>query len=356
MIHVVIMAGGIGARFWPKSRRSAPKQLLDFFGEGTLIEETVRRALRLTSRQNVWIVTNRPLKDAIQKLLPEFEDSRFILEPVGKNTAPAIGLSAVMLARQDPDAVMVVLPADHRIPDPEAFEEAIHCAVAVLSEREMLATIGIHPTRPDTGYGYIQVDTATSLIAPDVYRVKTFAEKPNLSTAKLFLRSGDFLWNSGMFVWKASAILEQIAEFLPDLHSGLTEIAAALDDERIGEVVQRVYSSLRAISIDYGVMEKASNVCVVKGEFRWSDVGSWEEVWRLSEKDEKGNALCGGHLAIHSSNNLVDARDKFYALLGVDNLVVVETEDAVLICPRQMTQEVREIVDELERRKAARYL
>lgn len=356
MIHVVIMAGGIGARFWPKSRRSAPKQLLDFFGEGTLIEETVRRALRLTSRENVWIVTNPPLKDAIQKVLPDFENTRFILEPFGKNTAPAIGLSAVMLARQDPDAVMVVLPADHRIPDLAAFEEAVQSAEAVVSQREMLATIGIHPTRPDTGYGYIQLDTAAPPIAPHVYRVKTFAEKPNLATAKLFLESGDFLWNSGMFVWKVSAIMEQIAEFLPDLHSGLTEIAAALDGGRVGEVVQRVYGSLRAISIDYGVMEKAANVCVVKGEFRWSDVGSWEEVWRLSEKDDKGNALSGGHLAIDSSNNLVDARDKFYALLGVDDLVIIETEDAVLVCPRQMTQEVREIVDELERRKIARYL
>jgi mannose-1-phosphate guanylyltransferase len=356
MIHVVIMAGGIGARFWPRSRRSAPKQLLNFFGEGTLIEETVRRAQRLTTQDGIWIVTNPSLKEAMQRILPEFKEDRFILEPFGKNTAPAIGLSAVKLARDDPDAVMVVLPADHRIPDVEAFEKAIRSAVGVVSEREMLATIGIRPTRPETGYGYIQLDTISPPITSDVSRVKTFAEKPNLSTAKLFVDSGDFLWNSGMFIWKVSVILEQIAEFLPDLHSGLMEIAGSLGSARAGEVIQRVYGSLKAISIDYGVMEKAASVCVVKGDFRWSDVGSWEEVWRLFDRDDKGNALRGSHLAVQSSNNLVDAKDKFYALLGVKDLVIIETDDAVLICPRNKTQEVREVVDEMEKRGMTRYL
>jgi mannose-1-phosphate guanylyltransferase len=356
MIHVVIMAGGVGARFWPRSRRSAPKQLLNFFGEGTLIEETVRRSRRLTSSECIWIVTNAPLKEAIQKTLPDFSDDRFILEPQGKNTAPAIGLSAIHLAQVDPDSTMVVLPADHRIPDLEAFEAAIKAAAKVVSSGEILATVGIHPTRPETGYGYIQIDTATPPIAPNVFRVKTFAEKPNLPTAKLFLESGDFLWNSGMFVWRVPTILEQIAEFLPDLHSGLMEIAASHAKPNASEVVQRVYRSLKAISIDYGVMEKARNVCVVKGDFGWSDVGSWEEVWRLSSKDEKGNALRGNHLAIQSENNLVDAHDKFYALLGVHDLVIVETEDAVLICPREKSQEVREIVAELERRHTTNHI
>ncbi len=355
MLHVIIMAGGVGARFWPRSRRSAPKQLLDFFGEGTLIEDTVRRARRLTSIECIWIVTNPSLKEAIQRALPDFADDRFILEPQGKNTAPAIGLSAIHLARHDPDSTMVVLPADHRIPDLDAFETAIHAAAEVVCGREMLATVGIHPTRPETGYGYIQIDSTAPPIAPNVFRVKTFAEKPNLHTAQLFLDSGDFLWNSGMFIWRVPTILEQIAEFLPDLHSGLMEIAASWTKPKSSEVVQRVYRSLKVISIDYGVMEKARNVCVIKGDFGWSDVGSWEEVWRLSPKDEKGNALRGNHLAIHSENNLVDARDKFYALLGVRDLVIVETEDAVLICPREKSQEVRTIVEELERRHNANH-
>lgn len=355
MLHVIIMAGGVGARFWPRSRRSAPKQLLDFFGEGTLIEDTVRRARRLTSLECIWIVTNASLKEAIQRVLPDFADDRFILEPQGKNTAPAIGLSAIHLAQRDPDATMVVFPADHRIPDLEAFEEAIHAAAKVVSAREMLATVGIHPTRPETGYGYIQIDTTVPPIASNIFRVKTFAEKPNLSTAQLFLESGDFLWNSGMFIWRVPTILDQIAEFLPDLHSGLMEIAASWTKPKSSDVLQRVYRSLKAISIDYGVMEKARNVCVIRGDFGWSDVGSWEEVWRLSPKDEQGNAMRGNHLAIHSENNLVDARDKFYALLGVRDLIVVETEDAVLICPRDKSQEVREIVEELERRHNANH-
>lgn len=356
MLHVVIMAGGMGTRFWPRSRRSAPKQLLDLFGEGTLIEETVRRARRLAPPECTWIVTGPSLKDAIQKILPDFKDEQFILEPAGKNTAPAIGLSAVGLAHRDPEAIMAVLPADHRIPDEEAFEHAVRAAVNVVSNQETLATIGIYPSRPETGYGYIQVNAALPQFEPDVFHVKTFAEKPNLPTAKLFLESGDFLWNSGMFVWRVTTILSQIADFLPDLHSGLMEIAAAWDTPKAGEVIQRVYGSLKPISIDYGVMEKASNVCVVKGDFRWSDVGSWEEVWRLCAKDEKGNALHGEHFAIHSENNLVDARDKSYALLGVKDLVIIETEDAVLICPREETQRVREVVDELAKRNQTHYL
>ena len=356
MLHVVIMAGGIGARFWPRSRKSAPKQLLDLFGEGTLIEETVERARRLTSPECIWIVTSPPLKEAIQNILPDFKDEQFILEPMGRNTAPAIGLSAINLARRDSEATMVVLPADHRIPDRDPFDNAIRAAVEVVSKQEVLTTIGIHPTRPETGYGYIQIDTKKPQIAPDVFRVKTFAEKPNLSTAKLFLESGDFLWNSGIFIWRVSTILEQFTEFLPDLHSALNEIADALDTPEANKVIERVYNSLRGISIDYGVMEKAADVCVVKGGFHWSDVGSWEEVWRLCDKDEKGNALLGDHLAIHSTNNLVDGRDKFYVLLGVKDLIIVETEDAVLICPRKKTQQVREIVDELAKGNHKRYL
>jgi mannose-1-phosphate guanylyltransferase len=356
MLHVVIMAGGIGARFWPKSRKSTPKQLLNLFGEGTLIEETVKRARRLTTPECIWIVTNLELKQAIQRVLPDFTDKQFIVEPCGKNTAPAIGLSAITLAEQDPKATMVIFPADHRIPDIDAFEKAVRAAEKVVSSSRMLATIGIHPTRPETGYGYIQVDTSTSQIAPDVFKVKTFAEKPNHSTAKLFLESGDFLWNSGMFIWKVSTILNQIAEHLPDLHSGLREISNCKKEPKLKETTEKVYKSLKPISIDYGVMEKATDVCVVKGEFRWSDVGSWEEVWRFYDKDEHGNAMKGNHIAMKSSNNLIDAKDRLYALVGIHNLIIVETDDAVLICPRDKTQQVRDIVDELERRKDTKHL
>jgi mannose-1-phosphate guanylyltransferase len=217
-------------------------------------------------------------------------------------------------------------------------------------------TIGIHPTHPETGYGYIQVDASSPPIAPDVFRVKTFAEKPNLQTAELFLKSGDFLWNSGMFIWRVSTILDQIAEHLPDLHSGLRDIAACKKESHLEETITKVYNSLKPISIDYGVMEGATDVCVVKGEFRWSDVGSWEEVWRFCDRDEHGNAIIGNHLVLHSSNNLIDAKDKFYALIGIENLIIVETKDAVLVCPRDRIQQVREIVDELERRKESQYL
>lgn len=356
MLHSVIMAGGIGARFWPISRRQKPKQLLDLLGEGSLIEQTMERITPLVEPECRWIVTSRPQVEMIRSVTSNLSDSRFIVEPIGRNTAPAIGLSAVHLLHDDPDAVMIVLPADHRIGNVAEFRECLQKAVAMTSQSERLATIGISPSRAETGYGYIQVDRAAKELAPGVWRVKTFAEKPNPGTAKLFLESGEFLWNSGIFVWRADVILRQLAEYQPKWFSGLQEIAAAIGKPDEEEVTRRVFGALKGISIDYAVMEYAPQVIVVQGTFDWSDVGSWDEIWRLLPRDAEGNANRGATCLVQSKNNMVLSKERLIALVGVDDLIVVDAGDAILICPRNESQRVRAIVDELEKKNEERYL
>ena len=350
------MAGGIGARFWPISRRRKPKQLLDLLGEGSLIEQTMERIAPLVAPECRWIVTSRPQVEMIRGLSPNLPENRFIVEPIGRNTAPAIGLSAVHLLRSDPDAVMIVLPADHRIGNVEQFRECLRKAVEMTAQSDRLATLGIEPSRPETGYGYIQMDRAAKELAPGVWRVKTFAEKPNPATAKLFLESGEFLWNSGIFVWRADVILRQLSEFQPKWYGGLQEIAGAIGTPDEDEVTRRVFSALKGISIDYAVMEYAPHVIVVQGTFDWSDVGSWDEIWRLLPRDAEGNACRGAARLVQSKNSMVLAKERLIALVGVDDLIVVGAGDAILICPRNESQRVRAIVDELEKRNDEQYL
>ncbi len=342
------MAGGVGARFWPLSRRNRPKQLIDLTGEGTMLEQTMLRLDGLVGRDNVWIVTNADQAALIREIMPDFRQDRFIIEPLGRNTAPAIGLAAVHLHKQDPDAVMIVLPADHRITNLEQFHFCLHSAVEVVHDSELLATIGIEPTRPETGYGYIQMDTSGIRLRDNVYPVKTFAEKPNLGTARLFLQSGEFLWNSGMFVWRADSILKQIVEQLPLWGVAFKEIEAAIGTPTEQAVTRRVFEAGKGISIDYGVMEKAPRVGVVRGTFDWNDVGSWDEVWRLMPHDEHGNVTRGNVVLTHTHHTCVLGGKKLIAAVGVSNLIIVETDDALMICPLDRSQEVKDLVESLK--------
>jgi mannose-1-phosphate guanylyltransferase len=356
MLHAVIMAGGIGARFWPMSRRRKPKQLLDLLGEGTLLDQTIERIAPMVPPERRWIITNHEQMEMIRDTVPAGRDISFILEPMGRNTAPAIGLAAVHLLRSDPDAVMMVLPADHRIQNTNAFRKCLLAAADLVKDSDVLATIGIDPTRPETGYGYIQIDRATKPLAENIYRVKTFAEKPNLELARRFFESGEFVWNSGIFVWRADVIMQQISDHLPQWYSGLQEIAAALGSPHEDEITRRVFSALKGISIDYGVMERAAHVAVVRGTFQWSDVGSWDEVWRLMAQDGSGNACRGNAEVVDGKNNLVLAGDKLIAVIGSQDLIVVDAGDAILICPREGSQQVRAVVDQLEKKGLNEYL
>jgi mannose-1-phosphate guanylyltransferase len=350
---VLIMAGGAGTRFWPKSRERRPKQLLPIIGEGTMLQNTVQRLLPMVAVENIFVISNQVQYAGIVEQLPMLPAENIIVEPRSKNTAACIGLGAILLQQREPDGVMVVLPADHLINADEVFRETLSNAATIAAEKDVLITIGIPPTYPATGYGYIQYSESRVTAGPaTAYRVKTFAEKPNLDTAKSFLDSGDFLWNSGIFVWRLSVIMAQLEEHLPHHYDGLREISRALGTPEQNTIIDRVYQQIKSISIDYGVMEKAKNVVVLRGQFHWNDLGSWDEVYKLLPKDQDYNATGGNqHVLLDSNGCLVDVAGKTVAAVGIRDLMIVETEDALLLCPRSRAQEVKDLVELLKRRK-----
>jgi mannose-1-phosphate guanylyltransferase len=349
-MFAVIMAGGKGARFWPRSREKMPKHLLDIVGERTIIRETVDRIRPLVPADRILIVTGRSHAAEVIRQLPEIPSENILIEPIGRNTAPCIGLAALHILRREPDAVMMVLPSDHRIGDEATFRRVLQVAAGAADQGDPLVTIGIRPTGPETGYGYIEQGDCYSTVGNEkIYRVRSIREKPPREQAEQFLTQGGFSWNSGMFVWKASTIMTAIERFLPGLHRGLLQIREAIGTDREEEVVTEIYAGLKAISIDYGVMEKAGEVLVVPGTFGWSDLGSWDALWEVSEKDENGNAVRGEFIGIDAADSLIHSPGKLVALVGVRDLLVVETKDALLICRRGSSQDVRKVVDALEK-------
>jgi len=356
-MYAVIMAGGVGTRFWPRSRVKRPKQLLNIVDDQTMIQATIARLDNLIPYEQTYIVTTKPQKEEIFNQLPFLKSKNLIIEPKGKNTAPCIGLAAIILKQQNPEAVMAVLPADHRIQNETHFRKVLAAAEILAARNDCLVTLGINPTYPSTGYGYIQINEKKDEVSGlEAYKVKTFAEKPDQKTAERFLKSGDFFWNSGMFIWKIETILSEIEKSLPDLYDGLMEIEKSLGTKNEKEVIQKVYCQIKSISIDYGVMEQSTNVFVLKGEFEWNDVGSWEEVYKISSKDSKKNVLFGNHLLKESTGCLIDVPKRFVGAIGIENLIVVETDDALLICPRNKAQEVKELVDTMNQKKMDEYL
>ncbi|MDX1439229.1 MAG: mannose-1-phosphate guanylyltransferase [Rubricoccaceae bacterium] len=354
-LYAVIMAGGVGSRFWPRSRRSRPKQFLDVLGPDSLIQNTFARLQPLVQPENVFVVTNEDYISQTQEHLPAIPLGNILGEPIARNTAPCIAFAAARLLALDPEAVMIVLPADHLIRNVSRFHEVLHAAVAKAQESGSLVTIGIEPTHPATGYGYIQYDSSVRDDwddVPQAYAVKTFAEKPDLATAERFLDTGDFLWNSGMFIWRADTVLETMRRHLPDVHRAFMPLSSAFhDEENTTAAVREAYTHSPKISIDYGVMEPAAaegNVYVVPGAFGWSDVGDWKAVYDLSEKDASGNAVEGNVLLHNTSRSYAKAdKNRLLALVGMRDTVVVDTGDAVLVCKLDATQQVKTIVDYL---------
>ncbi len=345
-LFAVVMAGGVGSRFWPRSRQGNPKQLIKIFGEKTMIQDTVSRLEGIIKNENIFIITNQIQKPSIVNQLKNISEENIIAEPFGKNTAACIGLASILIHNKSKDAVTIILPADHLIKDVKQFQDTLLKAAEFAYKSEGLLTIGINPTRPETGYGYIQV--IDKELEENIYKVQTFAEKPNLSTAKRFMESGDFLWNSGMFIWKTEVILNEISMYLPELYEGLLEIEKAIDTPNFYEIIVKVYGQLVSISIDYGIMEKSNKVFLIKGHFDWSDVGSWEEVYQLSKKDSKSNAYHGDVYAENSFGNYIFNPKKFTAIVGLENIIVIDTEDALLICNRENAQNVKHVVDYLK--------
>ena len=355
MTYSVIMAGGVGSRFWPMSRRARPKHLLPLVNGTPLIEATIRRILPITPQENILIVTNEYQHRRIFEILPWLNEDSFLIEPFGRNTAPCIGLAAVRIKAEDPTAVMAVLPTDHIIDDVEEFQKCLRQAVEIAREGDCLVTIGIPPTRVETGYGYIQRNHKLNG-DPTIYQVKTFAEKPNLATAERFIKSGDFYWNSGIFIWRVDVILKHFEEFLPELYQRLCEIEKFSSSPDAKKQLRQIYRRIRNISIDYGLMERAPSVKVVEGKFGWGDIGSWEEAYRRAAKDKDGNASVGDHLFLNSRNCYVNSAKRLVAVVGLEDVIVVDSGNAILVCNRNKAQDVKEVVEKLERNKAKRFL
>ncbi|WKV08018.1 mannose-1-phosphate guanylyltransferase [Thermoanaerobacterium sp. CMT5567-10] len=348
------MAGGKGERFWPKSRIKMPKQFLKLYGDKTMIHQTVDRLRRLMPIENIFVVTNIDYAGLISDQIPELPTENILIEPMGKNTAACIGLAALHTEKLSKDSIMVVVPSDHVIKDEETYLGVLKTAIEKAKSGNNLVTIGIKPQHPETGYGYINFRKITHEILNNnpVHKVERFVEKPDYDTAVKYVESGNYLWNSGMFIWKTSTILNAIKEYMPQLYSALNVIREHFDSDEIEKVLYEEYSKLESISIDYGIMEKAKNVYVVPGDFGWDDVGSWTSIERLYEKDENGNVIKGNVVSVDTKKCIITGSDKLIATLGIEDVIIVDTEDALLICSKDKAQNVKEVLKEIREKKS----
>ena len=344
--YCVIMAGGIGTRFWPKSRQSMPKQFLDILGTGkSFIRHTYERFAEMVPAENFLVVTNDKYKSLVLEHIPEIGEKQVLCEPVGRNTAPCVAYAAYTLLKRNPDAEMIVTPADHLILNEDDFRAIIAECLDFASEHDALMTVGIKPTRPDTGYGYIQVSDDKP-----ISKVKCFTEKPDIELARVFLQSGEFYWNSGIFVWKVRSIVEAFEKYLPEHHALFSGVMRAIGTDAERNVVEIAFSECRAISIDYGIMEKADNVYVRCGEFGWSDVGTWGSVYQHSRKDRYANAVPeeGCYLYDTRSSIVSLPKDKIAVISGLKEYIVVDTDDVLMVCPRSEEQNIKKFIDEVK--------
>lgn len=356
--YALIMAGGIGSRFWPISRTEHPKQFIDILGTGkTLIQQTYDRFLKIVPKENIFILTNEVYISLVKEQLPDLSDQQILGEPIMRNTAPCIAYGCHKIQQLNPEAAIVVSPSDHLILDTEAFVNSINKSLEVVVSHDCLITLGIKPSRPDTGYGYIQYNN--NKIEDDFFKVKTFTEKPNAELAATFIQSGDFLWNAGIFVWSVGNIVRAFKKYLPEMNDIFSEGQAAYNTEKEREFVQSAFLQCTNISIDYGIMEKADNVYVLPSEFGWSDLGTWASVYELSDKDYVGNAVIPSEKVImyDSSNCMVKMPSgKLVVLHGLHDFIVVEDNNTLMICPRDQEQYVKQIVTDVKQRFGTEFI
>ncbi len=351
--YVVIMAGGIGSRFWPYSRQNRPKQFLDILGTGrSLLQMTFDRYALTTHASNIYVVTNDDYGQAVKDQLPDLTDNQVLCEPSRKNTAPCIAYAAYKIYKLNPDAIITVCPSDHLILKEEAFHQVLDTAQRAVDDEKLL-TIGLKPNRPETGYGYIQYIESEE----EVKKVKTFTEKPERELAKKFLDSGDFVWNSGMFIWKVKAIIRAFEEQLPEMAELFEEASPYLNTDKERDAITKAYFQSEKVSIDYGIMEKADEVYVVLGDFGWSDLGSWESLHELSEKQENNNVVQGNALLFETSNSLIKGpEDRLIVVQGLDDYLVVESDNVILICRKSEEHKFREYVAQVKEKKGREFL
>lgn len=355
--YALIMAGGIGTRLWPLSRQKSPKQVLPLVGERSMFGLAVERLQPLFTPEDVMVVVGRDQVDLLKAEQTGVPDHNYVIEPMGRGTAPAIALSAITLRQRDPQAIMAVLTADHFVGDDEGFREVL-VAAGETAARDYLVTLGITPSFPSTGYGYVERGPLLMNAAGfTAYRVTAFREKPDLVTAKRFMVSGRHSWNSGMFVWKVERFLSELSRTMPEFYEQLMQIEAALGTPDYERVLNEVWPRVAAQTVDYGVMEKARDVAVIPAEFGWNDVGSWATLLDILEGDEHDNVIRHAqHVGLDTANTLVFGRDRLVATIGLRDLIVIDTGDALLICPKDRAQDVKKIVDELKQRGLGQYL
>lgn len=351
----LIMAGGRGERFWPKSRKSLPKQFLSLTDDGkTMIQLTVERILPLVKMEDIYISTNRDYKELVRQQLPEIPEENILCEPVGRNTAPCIGLGAVHMWKKYGDAVMYVLPSDHLIKYTSIFLSTLTDAGEVAEQGENLVTLGITPDCPETGYGYIKF--LPNQMLGRAFEVDRFVEKPDLETAKEYVASEQYLWNSGMFIWKVSTILKNLETYLPETYQGMNRIAAAIGTEEEELVLEKEFSAFQSESIDYGIMEKAKNIYILSGSFGWDDVGSWLAVGRIKKTNEFGNVIDGNAVTVDTKNCIIQGGKKLIATVGIEDIIVVDTEDALLICEKDSAGNIKKVLENLKICNRTEYL
>ena len=339
----LIMAGGRGERFWPRSRKKLPKQFLSLTDDDrTMIQLTVDRILPLVNMEDIYIATNKDYKALVLEQLPGIPEENILCEPIGRNTAPCIGLGAVHIAKKYDDAVMMVLPSDSLIKDGDRYRELVGEALNIAAEEDNLVTMGIRPSYPETGYGYIKFMKETK--RGNAYKVDRFVEKPSIEKAREYLETGEYLWNAGMFVWKISTILALFEQHLPDMKKGLDKIGEAVGSTDQDEVLKAVFPELESISIDYGIMEKAQNIYTIPGDFGWDDVGSWLAVERIRALDDDNNVIAGNVVTVDTKDCIIEGSDKLIAAVGLKDTVIVDTKDAILICDKSSTADIKKVL------------
>jgi len=356
----VIMAGGIGARFWPMSRTSHPKQFIDILGTGeTLIQQTFNRFRKICPAENIYIVTNEIYKELIQEQIPDITDKQILCEPSRRNTAPCIDYANYCILERDPEALIVVAPSDHIILKEDVFLDNIRSAMQAAAKHDWLLTLGIRPSRPDTGYGYIQfTDGEVYPADPQILKVKTFTEKPDIELAKTFLKCGDFLWNSGIFIWSLKSIMKAFETYLPEVDTLFRKGTGLYGTSGEKEFISDTYQVCKSISIDYGVMEKAPNVFVLAADFGWSDLGTWGSLYENRAQDENGNAVVGKNVMLYDSTNCIVnmPNDKLVVLEGLNDYIVVESENVLLVCRKSDEQQIRQFVNDVRLEKGERFV
>ena len=356
-MYAAIIAGGSGTRLWPRSRQNKPKQFQSLYSGETLLQETVRRLEPLVERENIYVIANQSHEEIVREQLGWLPAENYVGEPMGKDTAPAVGVIATLIAHKDPDAVILITPADHVILKEKLFRRQLEVAEQIAAEGPNVVTIGIKPTCAETGYGYIQMtESHRSVDDIDIYKVMSFKEKPDVKTAEEYVSSWHYVWNSGMFIWSAKTIMNLYREHAPDIHKLLMRYDGAIGTPSEAKVFGEIYDAFPRISVDYAILEHAKNIFVIPASIGWNDLGSWASLHDIMEQDEDGNAVVGSHVGVDTHNCLVHSKDRLIATVGLDNMIIVDGGDVLLVLPKGRSQDIKPLLEELKKQGKTDYL